>query len=67
MAMYALAVKPLITKLNWKVPKVKQVWCTDDANGADTCEDLRIFWDAIQKHGAGYGMDNIPMHLKHTL
>ena len=55
MAMYALAVKPLIGELNSDAPGVKQVWYADDASGAGTCEDLRKWWDSLQVHGAGYG------------
>ncbi len=35
MAMYALAVKPLI-KLQQDAPNVKQVWYADDATGVGT-------------------------------
>ena len=55
MAMYALAIKPLIGKLKSDAPNVKQVWYADDATGAGTCDDLRMFWDSLQTHGAGYG------------
>ncbi len=55
MAMYALAVKPLICKLKTDVPKVKQVWYADDATGAGSWDDLRVFWDNLQQHGTGYG------------
>jgi len=55
MAMFALAVKPLIAKLQSDVPSVKQVWHADDALGAGSCEDLRTFWESMQKHGAAFG------------
>ena len=55
MAMYALAVKPLIGKLQYLAPAVKQVWYADDATGAGTCDDLRTFWNSVQIHGTGYG------------
>ena len=55
MAMYALAVKPLIGKLKLDSPNVKQVWYADDASGAGTCEDLRTFWNTLQAHGEIYG------------
>ena len=51
--MYALTVKPLIGKLKLDAPNVKQVWYADDATGADTCDDLTVFWDSLQTHGAG--------------
>ena len=34
---------------------MKQVWYANDATGAGTCDDLRMFWDSLQTHGAGYG------------
>ena len=55
MAMYALAVKPLIGELKSDAPGVKQVWYADDATGASTCDDLRKWWDSRQVHSAGYG------------
>ena len=55
MAMYALAVKPLIEKLQYDAPAVKQVWYADDATGAGTCDDLRTFWNSVQINGTGYG------------
>ena len=45
MAMYALAVKPLIGALKSDTPGVKQVWYADDATGAGTCDDLRKWWE----------------------
>ena len=55
MAMYAFAVKPLIGKLQYDAPAVKQVWYADDATGAGTCDDLRKFWNSVQIHSTGYG------------
>ena len=55
MAMYALAVKPLIGELKQDAPSVKQVWYADDASGAGTCDELKIFWDSLKVHGSGYG------------
>ena len=55
MAMYALAVKPLIEKLQYDAPAVKQVWYADDATGTGTCDDLRTFWNSVQIHGTCYG------------
>ena len=40
MAMYALAISPLINKLKQLYPNVKQVWYADDATGATTCTRL---------------------------
>ena len=55
MAMYALAVRPLIGKLKSDAPRVKQVWYADDTTGAGTCDDLKKWWDSLQMHGARYG------------
>ena len=55
MAMYALAVIPLIGELKSDAPGVKQVWYADNATGAGTCDDLRKWWDSLQVHSDGYG------------
>ena len=55
MAMYALAVKPLIGALKSDAPGVKQVWYADDATGAGTCDDLRKWWESLQAYGTRYG------------
>ena len=55
MAMYALAVWPVIGKLKSDAPRVKQAWYADDATGAGTCDDLKKWWDSLQAHGARYG------------
>ena len=62
MAMYALAVKPLIGKLQYDAPAVKQVWYTDDATGAGICDDLRTLYRYTV-----LAMDTIPMVQKHIL
>ena len=41
MAMYAIAITPLMTKLKEKCPNVRQAWYADEATGASTCSDLR--------------------------
>ena len=41
MAMYALAIVPLIHKLRNNSPEVKQVWYADVATGAGSCKGLR--------------------------
>ena len=66
MAMYALAVKPLIGKLKSDVRNVKQVWYADDATGDGTCDDLRIFWNSLQEHAARYGNNPNVMKEKHA-
>ena len=53
--MYALAVRPLIDRLQSNSPTVKQVWYADDATGAASCSELRAWWDDLLKHGKGFG------------
>lgn len=55
MAMYALAITPLIRKLNHCHPETKQVWYADDATGAGSCLNLRKWWDCITTLGPKYG------------
>ena len=55
MAMYALAVRPLIDGQQAHCPTVKQVWYTDDATGAGTCSELRAWWDSLLKQGQYFG------------
>ena len=55
MAMYALAVVPLIHKLKNNSLDVKQVWFADDATGAGSCENLRQWWDQIEHLGPTFG------------
>ena len=55
MAMYALAVRPLIDRLQSPCPTVKQVWYADDATGAATCSELRTWWDTLLAQGQSFG------------
>ena len=55
MAMYALAVRPLIDRLQSLRPTVKQVWYADDAINAATCLELRAWWDTLLAQGQGFG------------
>ena len=53
MAMYALAIRPLIDCLQSLCPTVKQVWCGDDATSAATCYELYAWWDTLVALGQG--------------
>ena len=53
MAMYAIAITPLINDLEDK--SVKQIWYTDDATACGNILNLKIWWDEISKKGAEYG------------
>ena len=55
MAMYALAIVPLIHKLRSNYPNVKQVWFADDTIGTGTCRSLRPWWDQIEHLGPTFG------------
>ena len=44
MAMYALALVPMIAQLN---DTVKQIWYADDAAAAGQLSNLRIWWDLL--------------------
>ena len=55
MAMYALAVTPLIQRLHDLCQGVKQVWYADDATGAATCHNLRDWWDKLSIIGPPFG------------
>ena len=55
MAMYALAITPLIGKLHQHLPTCKQVWYMDDSTAAGSLGDLRKWWDEISSLGPGYG------------
>ena len=55
MAMYAIAITPLITKLKERCPNVKQAWYADDATGASTYSNLRSWWDELIRLGPLFG------------
>ena len=55
MAMYALAITPLIDQLKTKCPEVHQAWFADDATGASTCEGLRSWWNKLTDRGPSFG------------
>ena len=55
MAMYALAIVPLIHKLKINAPDVKQVWYADDATGAGSCGEVRQWWDNVKPSGPLFG------------
>lgn len=53
MAMYAIAIKPLITKMKECCPAVKQAWYAD--TGTSTCDNLRLWWDELTRLGPLFG------------
>ena len=51
MAMYTLAVTPLIDQLKASCPEVRQVWYADDATGASTVRGHRLWWKELADCG----------------
>ena len=52
MAIYALALVPLVNQLHGIC---KQVWFADDGTGADKLDALRKWWDVLLEKGPAYG------------
>jgi hypothetical protein len=65
MAMYALAVTPLIRKLRSHEPTVKQVWFADDSSGGGKIISLRRWWQCVLSVGPlmGYFPNPSKTHL----
>ena len=55
MAMYALAITPLVDQLRACCPEVQQAWYADDATGASTCRGLRLWWNELASSGPSFG------------
>ena len=55
MAMFALAIVPLIMKLKEVCQTVYQVWFADDATAAASCERLKQWWEALSTFGPHFG------------
>ena len=53
MAMYAITITPLIHHLENK--SVEQAWYADDATAGGNINDLKTWWDDIEKTGPDYG------------
>ena len=53
MAMYAIAVNPLIHRL--KQDTTKQIWFADDATAGGKLNNLREWWDCLTNIGPEYG------------
>ena len=54
MAMYAIAIMPLIKQLKVST-EVEQVWCADDSAAGGKVEKLRKWWHKILEMGPDYG------------
>lgn len=55
MAMYAIAVTPTICHLRSFCQTVQQAWYADDAAGAGSCDNLKMWWDELNRIGPLYG------------
>jgi hypothetical protein len=53
MAMYAVAIIPLIHRLSEE--RIKQVWFADDASAAGKLSGVKDWWNNISKIGPEYG------------
>ena len=51
MAMYALAITPLIQQMRTRSPDTNQVCFADDATSAGTCTQLRAWWKNLSSIG----------------
>ena len=55
MALYAVAITPLIRHLNQEYPDVTQSWYADDDGAAANMEDLHHYWEELERRGPQYG------------
>ena len=55
MAIYALAIAPLIRQLKDSCPEVYQAWYANNATGASSCTKLRQCWDELADRGPSFG------------
>ena len=55
MAMYALAVVPMIRHLRTDVPDASQAWFDDDATAVGSLSTLLMWWKHLSSIGPDYG------------
>ena len=55
MAMYALAIRPLLDKLRDAEPNARQVWFADDATAAGRLATLHQWWQHVTTIGPDFG------------
>ena len=55
MAMYALAITPLINELHHQCPDAALIWFADDSTATAKCTALRKWWDLLCASGPKYG------------
>ena len=57
MPFYALAIVPLLRRLQQEHSLIRQAWLADDSAGAGRLCALRHWWDTLSSVGASYGYD----------
>ena len=55
MAMYALAITPLIKRLKKQAPKASQLWFADDSSAAGRLRALKVWWQHLTILGPEFG------------
>ena len=55
MAMYALAITPLIKRLKEQAPNASQVWFADDSSAAGRLRALKVWWQQLTILGPEFG------------
>ena len=60
MALYAVAISPMIKRLADSTPSCTQSWYADDDSVADKLRSLRGYWDDLSEIGPGYGYSPNP-------
>ena len=55
MQFYGISTVPIIQKLSYDSTQVRQVWLADDATGAGTLKNLKIWWDRVTLEGRKHG------------
>lgn len=54
MAMYAISLQPLISRLS-TLSNLKQCWFTDDASGSGSLEETKLWWEELTEAGPNLG------------
>ena len=60
MAIYAVAVMPLINKLSHECPNTTQLWYADDDSAAGTLQAASLYWSKLLQLGPDYGYHPSP-------
>ena len=55
MPFYGISMRPLINKLDHQRTQIHQVWLADDATGAGSLNNLKIWWKLVEEEGKKFG------------